>query len=101
MMRSDAAAQRLANLRAALVALRIKQDEPELRLMHRLLDTWNGIGLITVGVKRLGYRLLLSHIADDEWRAQFMENAMWAPRGFGVAPTPWRAVQMAAWAAVK
>jgi hypothetical protein len=47
-------------------------------------------------------RLSLSHIADEEWRAVFMgENALLAPRGFGVAPTPWRAVQRAAWAAVR
>jgi hypothetical protein len=37
-----------------------------------------------------GMRLSLSHIADDEWRAVFIgENALLAPRGFGVAPTPW------------
>jgi hypothetical protein len=28
-----------------------------LRLLHRWLDTWSGVGLITVGVERLGYRL--------------------------------------------
>ena len=52
------------------------------------------------GGKRPGYRLSLSHIAEGEWRATFMENERWAPRGFGVSPTPWGAVQMAAWAAV-
>jgi hypothetical protein len=46
-------------------------------------------------------RLSLSHIADKEWRAVFMgENALLAPRGFGVAPTPWRAVQRAGWRAM-
>jgi hypothetical protein len=33
-----------------------------------LLDTWTGVGLITVGVERHGMRLSLSHIAEDEWR---------------------------------
>ena len=28
------------------------------------------------------------------------DNPLLAPRGFGVAKTPWRAVQKAAWAAV-
>jgi hypothetical protein len=94
-------AQRGANLRAALVALRIKQDEPELRLVHRLLDNWSGIGLLAVGMHRQGLRLSLSHVADGEWRCVFMgENPMLAPKGFGVAATPWRAVQRAAWAAV-
>jgi hypothetical protein len=36
----------------------------------RWLDTWTGLGLI---------------------------NQVVAPKGFGVAPTPWRAVQIAAW----
>ena len=64
----------------------------------RWLDTWTGLGLIAVGVERQGVRLSLSHIADGEWRAQFMgDNQVVAPKGFGVAPTPWRAVQIAAW----
>ncbi len=28
------------------------------------------------------------------------ESALLAPRGYGVAATPWRAVQMAAWGVV-
>jgi hypothetical protein len=59
------------------------------------------VGLITVGVERLGYRLSLSHIAEGEWRAQFSAHPMWASVGFGAAATPWRAVQIAGWAAVK
>jgi hypothetical protein len=47
-------------------------------------------------------RLSLSHIADEEWRAVFLgENALLAPRGFGVASTPWGAVQQAAWGVVE
>jgi hypothetical protein len=72
--------------------------EPELQLLHRWLDNWTGVGLITVGVER---RPSLSHIADEEWRAVLMGgNALLAPRGFGVAATPWGAVQMAAWGAM-
>src|SRR5688572_28529232 len=96
------AERRLTTLRTALALLRIKQDEPELRLVDQLLDTWNGIGLISVGMRRQGMWLSLTHIADGEWRCVFMgDNPMLAPRGYGVAPTPWRAVQEAAWAAVK
>ena len=92
--------------RPALIAtlgfLQVPPTEPELQLLHRWLDNWTGVGLITVGVERRGMRLSLSHIADEEWRAVFMgENALLAPRGFGVAATPWRAVQRAAWAALK
>jgi hypothetical protein len=51
---------------------------------------WTGVGLVVVGVERRGLRFSLSHIADQEWRAVFMSNPMFAPAGFGVAPTPWR-----------
>ena len=76
---------RRTNLRAALGFLRLPPTEPELQLLHRWLDTWNGVGLITVGVARQGMRLSLSHIAECEWSATFMENDRWAPRGFGVS----------------
>ena len=93
--------RRLANLRVALGFLHLPPSEPELQLLHRWLDTWTGVGLITVGVERQGLRLSLSNITEGEWRAQFMgESALLAPKGYGVAATPWRAVQMAAWAAV-
>jgi hypothetical protein len=87
---------------AALGFLQLPSRAPELRLLHRWLDTWTGVGLITVDVERHGLRLSLSHITEGEWRAVFMrENPMLAPAGFGVAETPWRAVQDAAWGAVK
>jgi hypothetical protein len=92
--------RRLATLRGALGFLQLEPRARELRMLHRWLDTWTGLGLIAVGVERLGYRLSLSHIAEGEWRAQFMGNPLVAPKGFGVAETPWRAVQIAAWAAV-
>ena len=89
---------RARSLRATRGFLRLPPTEPELQLLHRWLDNWTGVGLITVGVERRGMRLSLSHIADEEWRAVFMgEKALLAPRGFGVAPTPWGAVQRAAW----
>ena len=75
-------------LRAALGFLRCPPTEPELQLLHRWLDTWTGVWLITVSVERQGLRLSLSHIAEGEWRATFMENDRRAPRGFGVAPAP-------------
>jgi hypothetical protein len=91
--------RRLANLRAALGFLQLAPRAAELRLLHRWLDTWTGIGLITGGVERLG-RLSLSHIADAEGWAVFAGHPLFAPGGYGVAPTPWGAVQRAAWAVV-
>jgi hypothetical protein len=57
--------RRLPILRAVLGFLEVPPRAPELRLLH----TWTGVGLISVGVERLGYRL--SHIAEGEWRATF------------------------------
>jgi hypothetical protein len=94
-------AQRLANLRATLGFLRVPPTEPELVALHRAFDSWSVLGMIAVGLARQGYRLSLSHIGPGEWRCYFMgENPMLAPKGFGVARTPWRAVQDAAWAPV-
>ena len=54
-----------------------------------------------MGTHGQGMRLSLTHVADGEWQAYFMgENALLAPNGYGVAPSPWGAVQIAAWAAV-
>jgi hypothetical protein len=94
--------RRLASLRAALAFLRLHANAPELELLHRWLDTWTGLGQVVVGVERQGLMLSLTHIAEAEWRAVFMgPNPMVAPKDFGVASTPWGAVQMAAWAAVR
>jgi hypothetical protein len=61
--------RRRALLTAALGFLELPPRAPALRLLHWWLDSWMGVGLITVGVERLGYRLSLSHIAEGEWRA--------------------------------
>ena len=76
---------RLRNLRAALAFLRLPPTEPELRRQHRWLDTWTGVGLITVGVERQGTRLSSSRLTEGEWRAMFMGDPMISARGFGVA----------------
>jgi hypothetical protein len=92
---------RAANLRCALGFLRLTSGEPELNLLHRWLDSvrpW-----VDHGRRRApGLPALAQSHREGEWRAVFMrESPMLAPAGFGVAPTPWRAVQDAAWMAVK
>jgi len=89
------------NLVAALGFLERPPRATELRLLHTWLDTWEGVGLITVGVERFGYRLSLSHIAEGEWRATFSGHPLFAPVGFGVAATPWEATQIAGRAALR
>ena len=86
---------------AALVALRVKQSEPELLAVHRWLDNWAGLGLIATGMERQGYWLHLTNIEPGIWRATFSRHPMTSAEGFGVAATPWGAVQEAAWAALK
>jgi hypothetical protein len=46
--------RRLASLRAALGFLQLEPRAPELRLLHRWLDTWTGLGLVVAGVERRG-----------------------------------------------
>jgi len=45
--------------------------EPELQLLHRLLDTWAGIGLIATGMQRQGWDLQLTTYGTGDWRATF------------------------------
>ena len=52
------------------------------------------------GMERQGYRLHLTNIEPGTWRATFSHDAMSAAEGFAAAPTPWAAVQGAAWAAL-
>jgi hypothetical protein len=34
---------------------------PELEMMHRWLDNWEVVGLVTTGMERQGYRLHLTN----------------------------------------
>jgi hypothetical protein len=76
--RREAPDRRLANLRAALGFLSLAPAEPGLRLLHRWLDTWEGVAA------------WLRRAPGD------MATACRRAAGDGVAPTPWAAVQMAA-----
>ena len=86
---------------AALASVLVRHGAPELALVHALLDSWRGIGLIVVGMERHGYRVALTKLTEGEWRAVFSLHPLTSADGFAVARTPWRAVQMAAWAAVR
>jgi hypothetical protein len=90
---------RLAALRAALGFLRLPPRATELRLLHHWLDSWAGLGLIAVGLHRQGWDLQLTQYGDGRWRATFHVTgaAHSIVGGSAWEPTPWRAVQMAAW----
>jgi hypothetical protein len=70
-----------------------------LAALHAWLDNWRGVGLIVEGMRRQRYRVSLREI--DAWVASFRSHPMVSDDGFASAPTPWEAVQRAAWAAIK
>jgi hypothetical protein len=87
-------------LRAAVGFALVPPTEPELRLLHRWMDSWRGVGDVVTGMNRQGYWLHLSNIDAGTWRATFSRESMTSADGFGAGDTPWRAVQRAAWAAL-
>ena len=95
--------QRRALLVAAFAAVRIRSHEPELFLVHALLDSWRGLGLLTAGMRRHGYDLSLTSDASG-WRATFLHRSHfmqpWVGQVLSWWPTPWQAVQEAAWRAL-
>ena len=96
--------RRVKHLCAALGFLRIESGAPELRLLHRWLDSWAGIGLIVVGMRRQGFQVSLGEHGAGQWIVVFYSgrggHETVAAAGAAQAPTPWGAVQRAAWAAV-
>ena len=90
-------------LRAALGFASLEPSEPELRLLHRWLDSWRGIGDIATGMKRQGYEISLGD-HSGQWIAVFYlgyggEQPLEAA-GTAQEATPWRATQRAAWDAL-
>jgi hypothetical protein len=96
---SVAADRRRSLLIAALGFLQLPPQTSALRALHAWLDNWRGVGLIVEGMRRQGYRLSLREI--DAWVASFRHDPMVSNAGFASAPTPWQAVQQAAWVAVR
>src|SRR5919197_2595419 len=88
-------------LRVALgFAALLVPTEPELRLLHRWLDSWSGIGHVVAGMARQGYDLELRRYDGQGWRAMFFpsgfEHSLTSHAGAGWAPSPWQATQRAA-----
>jgi hypothetical protein len=87
--RARLAEQRRTNLRTTLGFLQLPPTEAELVMLHRVFDSWSGLGQLAVGLRRQGLWLSLTHVSEDEWRCVLMgDNPLFAPRGFGVAKTP-------------
>ena len=77
-----------------------KPAPPEVQTVRKWLDNWRGVGNVVTGMNRQGYMLHLSNVDASTWRATFGRDAMLSADGFGTGPTPWRAVQRAAWGAL-
>src|SRR5436305_10793329 len=97
------AASSQSRLTAALAAVLTPGIAPELQLIRRWLDTWSGLGAIAVGMHRQGWDLQLTEYGDGHWRATFYVTgtAHSIVGGSAWEAAPWRAVQRAAWQAMR
>ncbi len=68
--------------------------EPELVIVHALLDSWRGLGLVAVGMARHGYDLWLTS-DENGWRATFLHRnhlmRPWVGQVLTWWPTRWPA----------
>src|SRR5437867_833288 len=82
----------------------VSSDEPELKLRHRWLDCWRGVGDVFSGMKRQGYEVSLGDHGSGQWIAVFYAgHGGYQPleaAGTAQAPTPWAAVARAERASV-
>jgi hypothetical protein len=96
--------RRRALLKAALGFARLTSQEPEFRVLHRWLDSWRGAGAVIDGMLRQGYEASLTGGPYGWWASFLRQRPMGgAPDVVGVArdEKPWRAVQRAAWDALR
>jgi hypothetical protein len=91
-----------AFLTAALGFLQLRQDPPEVVTLRRYLDTWRGLGDVVGGLNAQGYDLELRQFPRG-WRANLYPTGTAHSIVVSSAwePTPWRAVQQAAWSALR
>jgi hypothetical protein len=93
---------RRALLTAALGFAHLAPPSAGLRALRAWLDSWPGVGAVAVGMGRQGFDLTLEYRDAATWRASFERRRLnnfspAAPLGYASAPTPWQAVQWAAW----
>ena len=94
--------QRRQLLRAAVGFARYSMHSYDRALwaLRSWLDSWPGIGHVTVGMHRQGFDLQLTQYDERGWRATFyttgMEHSPTSATGTAWEPTSWRATQWAA-----
>jgi hypothetical protein len=97
-------AQRRVLLTAALGFTLVRWPDPVppvATLVATWLDSWRGLGAILAGMTAQGFNVELKEFPDG-WRANFypVGIAHSIVAGSAYEPTPWRAVQRAAWEAL-
>jgi hypothetical protein len=77
----------------------LEPREPELRLLHRWLDSWRAVDDVRTGMMRLGWDVQLAEYDAAQWRATFFvaSHAHSILGGSAWETTLWRAAQRAAW----
>jgi hypothetical protein len=77
------------------VALPMPSYDRALHALRTWLDSWAGIGHVTVGMARQGYDLQLTSYDERGWRATFyttgMEHSPTSATGTGWERSPWHA----------
>ena len=93
--------RRRALLTAALGFLQLQEALPEGALLRRWLDTWGGVGDLITGLTRQGLDVELRQFPHG-WRVNLYPSGIAHSVLVATAwePTPWQAVQQAAWAAL-
>jgi len=87
-------------LRAA-VGFALVPTEPELRLPHRWPDSWRGCRRRRYENEPARVLATPEQYRRRTWHVTFSRESMISAHGFGAGDTPWRAVQRAAWAALR
>ena len=102
-MHADRLAARRARLLAALGFLEIawRGFTPAVGALHQWMHSWQGLGAVVMGMSAQGFDVELRQF-PGAWRATFYPTGIAHSIVHGTAyePTPWRAVQRAAWAAL-
>jgi hypothetical protein len=94
-----------AALGFALLDTRGQPAPPEVQTVRKWLDNWPGPATIVTGMQRQDYDLELARgttavagAPRSSWTG--MEHSLTNATGTAWEPTPWRAVQVAAWEAL-
>jgi hypothetical protein len=83
----------------------LEGESRALNVIRSWLNTWSGIGDVIAGMHRQGYDVRLTQYDERGWRATFyvtgMEHSATSSTASAWEATPWRAVQRAAFNALR